>query len=45
LQIFQVFGYSITEDILKKAFQSFGNVVNISMEIEKKYYPLYKPIV
>nr|CAH0111249.1 unnamed protein product [Daphnia galeata] len=30
-----VFGYSITEDILKKAFQSFGNVVNISMEIEK----------
>nr|SVE74492.1 EOG090X0F8Z [Daphnia barbata] len=32
-----VFGYSITEEILKKAFQSFGNVVNISMEIEKKY--------
>ncbi|EFX68534.1 hypothetical protein DAPPUDRAFT_301427 [Daphnia pulex] len=30
-----VFGYSITEEILKKAFQSFGNVVNISMEIEK----------
>nr|CAG4637412.1 EOG090X0F8Z [Ceriodaphnia reticulata]SVE73242.1 EOG090X0F8Z [Ceriodaphnia reticulata] len=30
-----VFGYSITEDILKKAFHSFGNVVNISMEIEK----------
>jgi hypothetical protein len=33
-----VFGYSIrpTEESLKKAFQSFGNVVNISMEIEKK---------
>nr|CAG4642104.1 EOG090X0F8Z [Eurycercus lamellatus] len=30
-----IFGYSITEDILKKAFNSFGNVVNISMEIEK----------
>nr|CAG4641265.1 EOG090X0F8Z [Eulimnadia texana] len=30
-----VFGYGITEDILKKAFQSYGNIVNISMEIEK----------
>lgn len=30
-----VFGYSITEDILKKGFQHFGNIVNISMEIEK----------
>nr|CAG4638786.1 EOG090X0F8Z [Cyclestheria hislopi] len=30
-----VFGYSVTEDILKKAFQPFGNIVNISMEIEK----------
>ena len=32
-----VFGYNITEDILKKGFQHFGNIVNISMEIEKKY--------
>lgn len=32
---------SITEDILKKAFHSFGNVVNISMEIEKKYVHLF----
>lgn len=30
-----VFGYNITEDILKKGFQHFGNIVNISMEIEK----------
>nr|CAG4646630.1 EOG090X0F8Z [Macrothrix elegans] len=30
-----VFGYSVTEDILKEAFHSFGNIVNISMEIEK----------
>jgi len=30
-----VFGYSVTEEILKKAFQPFGNIVNISMEIEK----------
>nr|CAG4635113.1 EOG090X0F8Z [Alona affinis] len=30
-----IFGYSITEDILKKAFQPFGNIANISMEIEK----------
>lgn len=32
-----VFGYNITEDILRKGFQHFGNIVNISMEIEKKY--------
>ncbi|XP_071445948.1 negative elongation factor E [Hetaerina americana] len=30
-----VSGYKITEDFLKKAFSSFGNIVNISMEIEK----------
>nr|CAG4648302.1 EOG090X0F8Z [Moina brachiata]SVE93308.1 EOG090X0F8Z [Moina brachiata] len=30
-----VFGYSITEDILRRTFQPFGTVVNISMEIEK----------
>lgn len=33
-----IFGYNVTEDILKKAFHPFGNIVNISMEIEKKYY-------
>lgn len=31
-----VCGYKITEDYLKKHFQSFGNIVNISMEVEKK---------
>ncbi|KAF4532125.1 hypothetical protein B566_EDAN004131 [Ephemera danica] len=30
-----VSGYKITEDILKKAFQPFGKIVNVSMEIEK----------
>lgn len=29
-------GYKITEDYLKKHFQSFGNIINISMEVEKK---------
>jgi negative elongation factor E len=32
-----VYGYKITEDILKTAFQPFGKIVNVSMEIEKKY--------
>lgn len=31
-----VCGYKIMEDYLKKHFQSFGNIVNISMEVEKK---------
>lgn len=31
-----VCGYKITEDYLKKHFQSFGNIVHISMEAEKK---------
>ena len=35
-----VFGYSVTEEVLKKAFQPYGNIVNISMEIEKKYVNL-----
>ncbi|XP_076038704.1 uncharacterized protein LOC143023920 isoform X1 [Oratosquilla oratoria] len=30
-----VFGYNITEEILKKAFSTFGNIVNVNMEIEK----------
>lgn len=35
-------GYKITEDYLKKHFQSFGNIMNISMEAEKKYsIPFY----
>ncbi|XP_020291487.1 negative elongation factor E [Pseudomyrmex gracilis] len=32
-----VFGYKITEDYLKKHFQSFGNIINISMESEKNH--------
>ena len=31
-----VFGYKISEDFLKKHFQTFGNILNISMEAEKK---------
>ena len=31
-----VYGFGVTEDILQKAFSSFGNLVNISMEVEKK---------
>lgn len=31
-----VHGYKITEDYLKKHFQSFGNIINITMEGEKK---------
>ncbi|XP_054274016.1 negative elongation factor E-like [Macrosteles quadrilineatus] len=30
-----VHGMKITEDFLRKTFQSYGNIVNISMEIEK----------
>lgn len=30
-----VFGYQINEDLLKKAFQPLGKIVNISMEVEK----------
>lgn len=32
-----VSGYKITEEFLKKHFSAVGNIVNISMEIEKKY--------
>lgn len=28
--------FSITEDILRRTFQIFGTIVNISMEVEKK---------
>ena len=31
-----VCGYKISDDFLKKHFQTFGNIVNISMETEKK---------
>lgn len=31
-----VSGYKITEEFLKKHFTTIGNIVNISMEIEKK---------
>ena len=30
-----VFGYQITEDILKNTFANCGKIVNISMEVEK----------
>ena len=30
-----VFGYQITEDLLKNAFSPLGKIVNISMEVEK----------
>lgn len=32
-----VCGFKITEDFLKKHFQSFGNIINISMEVEKNH--------
>ncbi|XP_018371636.1 PREDICTED: negative elongation factor E [Trachymyrmex cornetzi] len=32
-----VCGYKITEDYLKKHFQSFGNIIHISMEAEKNH--------
>jgi hypothetical protein len=31
-----VSGCNITEDFLKKAFHTYGNIVNVTMEIEKK---------
>lgn len=31
-----VCGHKISEDFLKKHFQTFGSIVNISMETEKK---------
>lgn len=30
-----VSGYKISEDFLKKHFSTIGNIINISMEIEK----------
>lgn len=32
-----VTGYKINEEFLRKHFATFGNIINISMEIEKKY--------
>lgn len=29
-------GYSITEDLLRKAFMNCGIIINISMEVEKE---------
>jgi hypothetical protein len=31
-----VSGHKITEDFLKKTFHTYGNIVNVTMEIEKK---------
>ena len=30
-----VFGYGITEELLRATFQAVGKIVNISMEVEK----------
>ena len=32
-----VYGHSVTEETLRKAFSNFGNIVNISMETERQY--------
>jgi len=32
-----VYGHGLNEDMLRKAATNFGTIVNISMEIEKKY--------
>lgn len=37
-----VSGYKISEDYLKKHFTSFGNILNISMEAEKKWVFILK---
>jgi negative elongation factor E len=30
-----IFGYNITEDILRRAFQTFGNILSVTIEPEK----------
>ncbi|XP_076649491.1 negative elongation factor E isoform X2 [Halictus rubicundus] len=37
-----VCGYKISEDFLKKHFQTFGNIINISMEAEKKGFVTFE---
>ena len=32
-----VYGHSVTEETLRKAFSNFGNIVNITMETERQY--------
>lgn len=29
-------GFGVTEEILRKALSPFGNIINVSMELEKK---------
>ena len=36
-----VFGYQITEDLLKNAFSPLGKIVNISMEVEKVNFAIF----
>ena len=36
-----VFGYQITEDLLKNAFSPLGKIVNISMEVEKVIWQIH----
>uniref|UniRef100_A0A1Y1LJH3 Negative elongation factor E n=1 Tax=Photinus pyralis TaxID=7054 RepID=A0A1Y1LJH3_PHOPY len=40
-----VTGYKITEEFLKKHFSTVGNIVNISMEIEKKFVYYYNVFI
>lgn len=40
-----VSGHKISEEFLKKHFQTIGNIINVSMEIEKKYSTLKFDIV
>ena len=31
-----IFGYNISEEVIKKTFSSFGNILNINMEVDNK---------
>ena len=31
-----IFGFNISEEVIKKAFSSFGNILNINMEVDNK---------
>ena len=36
-----VYGHSVTEETLRKAFSNFGNIVNITMETERQYVGIW----
>ena len=38
-----VYGHSVTEETLRKAFSNFGTIVNITMEAERQYVDIYVP--